>query len=563
MRSVGSRPFARPLAPSKSPQLCLLGKPALRTGNRLFPLQLRPKATALLAYLAMEDREAARHDLARLFFADTADPLASLRWHLAHLRAAAPRAVSQRLSATRTGVRLSMPTDGGVFRQHAEACTRRPMTRRVAQALALYRDDFLAGLTVSATAEFDNWLYVTQEGLRRCFRQAALAYARWTLEAGRAREAVAPLARLVTCDPYCEDGHVLLIEAYEALAQTGLATAAYDRYQRIVRRELAAEPRPSLALRFEGRVSEHPSLPRETLIPLQEVTLHVVDWPGASPAIVGIHGSAGMAHTLGALAERLAPAHRFIGVDLRGHGFSDKPPAGYDLDRHVADVRQLIEAMGLRRPLLLGHSAGGTIAACVAGVTDAAGLILLEAMIGDRAFTENAVAQAAPIVVGIDKPAVGFDAYLARWRSRRRRWSDQAERLVERWARFAFAPLPNGTYRQRALRVAVEAEWDSIVAADSLGALARVSCPILIVQARRPWLDGRPYFTRRIVAAQLAAAPAAELFVAEHSDHAMLIRDPEPRMVEAIAEFALRCGRAVAGGRSRLRRRRPATQSTP
>ncbi len=32
------------------------------------------------------------------------------------------------------------------------------------------------------------------------------------------------------------------------------------------------------------------------------------------------------------LAAPLAPTHRFVGVDLRGHGFSDKPPTGYDLE---------------------------------------------------------------------------------------------------------------------------------------------------------------------------------------------------------------------------------------
>jgi hypothetical protein len=36
-----------------------------------------------------------------------------------------------------------------------------------------------------------------------------------------------------------------------------------------------------------------------------------------------------------------------------------------------------------------------------------------------------------------------------------------------------------------------------------------VTCPILIVQALKPWLGGRPYFTRAIVEAQLKAAPGA------------------------------------------------------
>src|SRR5262249_33945344 len=152
---------------------------------------------------------------------------------------------------------------------------------------------------------------------------------------------------------------------------------------RIVRRELAAEPQPGLVSRFEGPPTPRPVLPREDLVPLKDVTLHIVDWPGAEPPVLALHGSAQIAHSFGALAERLAPAHRFVGIDLRGHGFSDKPPSGYDLGRHVDDVRQLIAALGLRRPVLLGHSAGGAIAAFVAAQADVGGLILLEAMIGD------------------------------------------------------------------------------------------------------------------------------------------------------------------------------------
>ena len=35
-------------------------------------------------------------------------------------------------------------------------------------------------------------------------------------------------------------------------------------------------------------------------MPLKEVTLHIVEWTGAEPAILGIHGSAQMAHSFGA-----------------------------------------------------------------------------------------------------------------------------------------------------------------------------------------------------------------------------------------------------------------------
>ncbi|HKW94214.1 MAG TPA: alpha/beta fold hydrolase [Methylomirabilota bacterium] len=533
------------------PMLGLLGPPLLVRRDRVAPLRLRPKAIALIAYLALTDREVPRHEVARLLFPEAEGPLAALRWHLAHVRSMGPALLARGLRATRSAVTLHVPTDVTRFSAGADLVMRRPGTPDAARILALYRGDLVSGLSVSTTAEFDNWLYVAQESLRRRFRQATVAFARWTLASRRAHEAVAPLARLVTVDPYYEEGHILLIEAYEALGEAGHAAGAYDRYQRIVRRELAAEPRPVVASRFETAVATRPTLPREDLVPLREVTLHVVDWAGAEPTILALHGSAGMAHTFGALAERLTPVHRFVGVDLRGHGFSDKPPSGYDLERHVADIAELIEALHLRRPVLLGHSAGGAIATFVAARTDVAGLILLEGMIGDRAFSENAAAQAAPLAGSLGQPVAGFDTYLATWRARWGPLTDEAERLAERWARFALAPLPDGRYRERAIRAAVEAEWASIIAADGLGALARVTCPILIVQALKPWIGGRPYFTPRIVEAQRRAAPAADLFVARDADHATMIRDPDRELIAAITRFTDACARGSSRRRPR------------
>ena len=192
--TVDSRGFAQTLAPPPASTLCLLGKPGLRTGNRHVALSLRPKAVALIAYLAVEHRDVARHDVARLLFPDSEEPLAALRWHLAHVRSAGPAVFSRRLCATRDRLALSIPTDVAVFRHSARLICQQPGTPGAARALALYRDDLLAGLKVAATAEFDNWLYVLQESLRRDFRRASLALARWALDHGVARQAVEPLA---------------------------------------------------------------------------------------------------------------------------------------------------------------------------------------------------------------------------------------------------------------------------------------------------------------------------------------------------------------------------------
>jgi hypothetical protein len=62
----------------------------------------------------------------------------------------------------------------------------------------------------------------------------------------------------------------------------------------------------------------------------------------------------------------------------------------------------------------------------------------------------------------------------------------------------------------------------------------------MIVRAVKPWIGGRPYFSRPIVEAQLRAAPTAQLFVAEQSDHGTIIRDPASDMVAAILDFIRR-----------------------
>jgi pimeloyl-ACP methyl ester carboxylesterase len=249
------------------------------------------------------------------------------------------------------------------------------------------------------------------------------------------------------------------------------------------------------------------------------------------------------------------PDIRFVAMDLRGHGFSDKPPAGYSVDQHVEDVRELIGQLGLRRPVLLGFSMGGAIAAFLAARIDCSGLVLLEGVVGDRAFTENAAALVMPPQrATLDLRVGGFEEYLTRWRASVAMggFSDEGERVLERTIRYELAPLPDGTYRRRTLTAAFEQTWASVLQSDSLAALRQVRCPTLIVQATRPWIEGQPYLSDAIIAAQRTAVPHARLFVARHSTHPMLVRDPEAELVESLRSFVFGLGRASGAAAARL-----------
>lgn len=58
--------------------------------------------------------------------------------------------------------------------------------------------------------------------------------------------------------------------------------------------------------------------------------------------------------------------YRLIVLDLRGHGDSDKPTGGYEVDRLAADVAAVIAGLDLRDVTLIGWSFGGTTSIRVA-----------------------------------------------------------------------------------------------------------------------------------------------------------------------------------------------------
>jgi pimeloyl-ACP methyl ester carboxylesterase len=94
------------------------------------------------------------------------------------------------------------------------------------------------------------------------------------------------------------------------------------------------------------------------------VTLHVERRHGDSTAaaFVLVHGLASNVRLWDAVAERLhARGHTVIALDQRGHGRSDAPQCEYGNEIAVGDLRALIEALGLDRPILAGQSWGGNV----------------------------------------------------------------------------------------------------------------------------------------------------------------------------------------------------------
>ncbi len=111
------------------------------------------------------------------------------------------------------------------------------------------------------------------------------------------------------------------------------------------------------------------------------IRLRYLDYPSEGAVIVFLHGLTANAMSFAEIAPRLSPRYRVLVPDLRGRGLSDKPPTGYTMADHAADVLGLLDSLGIASAVFSGHSFGGMLALFIAAhhPERASRLVLLDA----------------------------------------------------------------------------------------------------------------------------------------------------------------------------------------
>ncbi len=109
---------------------------------------------------------------------------------------------------------------------------------------------------------------------------------------------------------------------------------------------------------------------RSQTIDLPAGRFHYLSWGAEGtdlPSVLLLHGITSSAQSWVRVGPALATRYRVYALDMRGHGESIKPPAGaYSLRHTAGDAAAFIEALGLERPALIGHSWGGATAIVLA-----------------------------------------------------------------------------------------------------------------------------------------------------------------------------------------------------
>ena len=82
---------------------------------------------------------------------------------------------------------------------------------------------------------------------------------------------------------------------------------------------------------------------------------------GEGKHVLCVHGLTANCRCWDVITSDLAPTHSILSMDLRGRGLSDKPATGYSLQYHVRDILCLLDDLGLKQAVLMGHSLGAFI----------------------------------------------------------------------------------------------------------------------------------------------------------------------------------------------------------
>ncbi|HEX5465133.1 MAG TPA: alpha/beta hydrolase [Candidatus Limnocylindrales bacterium] len=151
-----------------------------------------------------------------------------------------------------------------------------------------------------------------------------------------------------------------------------------------------------------------------------------LDWGGPTrpeaiagpslPPLLLVHGLSRTAWSWTPIARRLRTVTRVIAPDLRGHGASESPREGYDLESLAFDMLTVLTACGVGSAVVAGHGFGALVAATMATLRPetVVGLALLDAG-WERAEDETGM-DAPELLRSLQEPPevlASMEAYLA------------------------------------------------------------------------------------------------------------------------------------------------------
>lgn len=234
-------------------------------------------------------------------------------------------------------------------------------------------------------------------------------------------------------------------------------------------------------------------------LPGRDIRLRATRWRGTGVPILLLHGLASSRRFWDLVVPGLVGSP-VIALDQRGHGDSDRPDGPYDGATVVADVLTALDALGISRAVVVGHSWGASTALRLAADAPerVLAVVAIDGGLGsarDAGSTRDEARQRLTpprwALPPSDLLTMLANGPLAPW------WSAEVEG--------ALAPLfslgADGLARARLPFEAHMAIVDSLLDSDPEQWLARITCPAWLVSCEPAGSDGPDPWSQRKAAA--------------------------------------------------------------
>jgi pimeloyl-ACP methyl ester carboxylesterase len=268
------------------------------------------------------------------------------------------------------------------------------------------------------------------------------------------------------------------------------------------------------------------------------IQIQLAVWGGKGKEILCIHGITANSRFWDCLASALASHHKVVAMDLRGRGFSDKPPSGYSIEHHCKDISVLMDDIGLNRPVLMGHSLGAFISLVFAAQypKKVDRLILID---GGGKLSENQMAKVfASIKPSLDRLGQifpSFEAYLALMKQAPylQPWNS----YMETYFHYEVEEVKGGV-RCRIHPKHIEEEAKNLGKVDTVQFYKKIIAPTLILRATEGMLaDDDLVLPRDVAERMVREIPKAKIVDLVNTNHYTILFRPNKRRDQTILKF--------------------------
>ena len=94
---------------------------------------------------------------------------------------------------------------------------------------------------------------------------------------------------------------------------------------------------------------------------IKDVKVNYIDYGEGENTLVLLHGWGQNIDMMKPIGDRFKKSNRIVIVDLPGFGASDEPNTIWSLNDYVECIKELLDSLEIKSPILIGHSFGGKI----------------------------------------------------------------------------------------------------------------------------------------------------------------------------------------------------------